>query len=170
MTTHKSDCATHNAPAMEPGPCDCGVRLAEIRARADAATEEPWSWLWLHSAGFVAQCDLPPHDITSRDIWPGPETTIIADDVSDEDGEFIAHARIDIPYLLSLIAARDAEIAALRLEKDGTDAGYEFAVESKAEIAKQRDKLRYNLAWAYSGLDQESALAHRIDLVLKEIP
>ena len=103
MTDYKPDCATHHAPAMEPGPCDCGARLAEIRARADVATEGPWSWLWLHSAGFVAQCDLPPHDITSRDIWPGPETTIIADDVSDEDGEFIAHARIDIPYLLSEI-------------------------------------------------------------------
>jgi hypothetical protein len=22
---HASDCATHNAPAMEPGPCDCGA-------------------------------------------------------------------------------------------------------------------------------------------------
>ena len=23
---HRSDCAVHNAPAFEPGPCDCGVR------------------------------------------------------------------------------------------------------------------------------------------------
>lgn len=23
-TMHLSDCATHNAPAYEPGPCDCG--------------------------------------------------------------------------------------------------------------------------------------------------
>ena len=22
---HKSDCATNNAPAMPPGPCDCGA-------------------------------------------------------------------------------------------------------------------------------------------------
>jgi len=22
---HKSDCAVHNAPAMKPGPCDCGA-------------------------------------------------------------------------------------------------------------------------------------------------
>ncbi len=24
MTKHASDCAVHNAPALEPGPCDCG--------------------------------------------------------------------------------------------------------------------------------------------------
>lgn len=23
---HASDCAVYNAPAMEPGPCDCGAR------------------------------------------------------------------------------------------------------------------------------------------------
>ena len=89
-------------------------RLAEIQARADKATPEPWSWLWLHSAGFVAQCGLPPHDITSRDIWPGPETPLIADDVSDEDGSFIAHSRADVPFLLDLIAEQTAEIAALK--------------------------------------------------------
>jgi hypothetical protein len=22
---HRSDCAVHNAPAYEPGPCDCGA-------------------------------------------------------------------------------------------------------------------------------------------------
>lgn len=37
---HLSDCAVHHAPAMEPGPCDCGARdrvhvtltVAEVRA------------------------------------------------------------------------------------------------------------------------------------------
>lgn len=23
--THASDCALHNGPALEPGPCDCGA-------------------------------------------------------------------------------------------------------------------------------------------------
>lgn len=26
---HKSDCAVHGGPALEPGPCDCGVELAK---------------------------------------------------------------------------------------------------------------------------------------------
>lgn len=25
MATHTSDCAVHNLPAFEPGPCDCGA-------------------------------------------------------------------------------------------------------------------------------------------------
>lgn len=25
---HRNDCATHNAPARGPDPCDCGVELA----------------------------------------------------------------------------------------------------------------------------------------------
>jgi hypothetical protein len=28
---HASDCALHNAPAMEPGGCDCGPRLVWSR-------------------------------------------------------------------------------------------------------------------------------------------
>lgn len=27
---HASDCATNNAPAMEPGPCDCNAALAQV--------------------------------------------------------------------------------------------------------------------------------------------
>lgn len=31
---HKSDCAVHNAPAYEPGPCNCRENLTpEVRAR-----------------------------------------------------------------------------------------------------------------------------------------
>jgi len=31
---HASDCAVHNAPALPPGPCDCGAEaeLATLRA------------------------------------------------------------------------------------------------------------------------------------------
>ena len=111
MTTHKSDCATHNAPAMEPGPCDCGARLTEIRARADAATEGPWSFVWCHSSGMVAKGDYPPHDITSRDL--GPFEWLADGDDSDEDCKFIAHARTDIPYLLSEIDRLRGEIGAV---------------------------------------------------------
>lgn len=32
MMEHASDCAIHNVPAMEPGPCDCEVRIAQERA------------------------------------------------------------------------------------------------------------------------------------------
>ena len=31
---HFSDCAVHNAPAMKPGPCDCGAEKAWRNDRA----------------------------------------------------------------------------------------------------------------------------------------
>jgi hypothetical protein len=33
---HRSDCAVHNEPYAEPGPCDCGAeRLADSEPRED---------------------------------------------------------------------------------------------------------------------------------------
>ncbi len=33
---HASDCALHNGPAMEPGPCDCGAAIEqEIQAKSE---------------------------------------------------------------------------------------------------------------------------------------
>lgn len=41
MTAHKSDCAIHNAPAYEPGPCDCGaVRASDGAAEKQVAKPE----------------------------------------------------------------------------------------------------------------------------------
>ena len=34
MTSHKSDCAVHNEPALKAGPCDCGAGIVEVMARA----------------------------------------------------------------------------------------------------------------------------------------
>ena len=31
QTGHASDCVVHNAPAYEPGPCDCGLSAAEAQ-------------------------------------------------------------------------------------------------------------------------------------------
>lgn len=63
-------------------------RLAEIRARADAATEGPWAAdhteiYGLHRGIWIAEC--------SREEWGE----------GDVDGAFIAHARTDVPDLLA---------------------------------------------------------------------
>lgn len=45
---HKSDCAVYNAPAFEPGPCDCGASLTpptESGAGADVGRLSFRSWL-----------------------------------------------------------------------------------------------------------------------------
>ena len=37
---HDSDCAIHNAPALPPGPCDCGVADIERQAATIASLRE----------------------------------------------------------------------------------------------------------------------------------
>ena len=89
--------------------------LEAIKARAAAATEGPWEW----------------DDPTIGQHWsrPQPWATVVDDEVScmaycyggssspiksDADGQFIAHAREDIPVLL-------AEVERLRAQLTITD-------------------------------------------------
>lgn len=67
------------------------ARLAEIRARAEAATPGPWE-----------------HEYDERDAWrvfgnPAMLTTVLTPGIPPRysDAAFIAHAREDIPFLLA---------------------------------------------------------------------
>ena len=63
-------------------------RLNEIEARANAATEGPWNV-------FMGRID-----------HPGRSLVAVAYDVGcDEDAEFIAHARTDVPALVAALRA-----------------------------------------------------------------
>lgn len=99
-------------------------RLAEIRARLDAATPGPWE----ERAQDDSRC------MAYSSIWavaPGrPAVEIVATDWNDDgypqpvqaDCDLIAHAPADIAYLLEQLAAAneraDAAEAALRLADD----------------------------------------------------
>jgi hypothetical protein len=37
---HLSDCAVHNGPAMEPGPCDCGASGSMVARMSGALIDE----------------------------------------------------------------------------------------------------------------------------------
>ena len=91
---------------------EASLDLEAIKARAAAATEGPWEW----------------DDPTIGQHWSSPEpwATVVDDEVncggycyggssspikSDADGQFIAHAREDIPALV-------AEVERLREERD----------------------------------------------------
>ena len=71
-------------------------RLAEIRARVEAATPGPWEVDDKYSDGFVV-CEL--------DEYVAVSTSTDADIGLDgrADAEFIAHARQDIPDLLDMM-------------------------------------------------------------------
>jgi hypothetical protein len=85
---------------------DNDQRIAEIKARAEAATPEPWwvvgkdSW---HMEGF------PQVEMNTPDGKYFPVH-------NDADADFIANAREDIPFLLGQLAERDKELKDLQKE------------------------------------------------------
>lgn len=90
-------------------------RLAEIKEREQAATAGPWvveDWGYPESElmSIVAPpitCNPPRHEMFS-----GLGNPIIQDEKGEcvtADMAFIAHARADIPYLLSRVEELEAE-------------------------------------------------------------
>lgn len=68
-------------------------RLAEIRARAEKATLGPWQQWFSDPTAHMIVAEARASDGFQQ----------VAENVTDEDAEFIAHARTDIPYLLDLV-------------------------------------------------------------------
>lgn len=81
-------------------------RLAEIRARANAATPGPWSRNY--QGKFMAPDPLWPGEpdmvtgVITASTYPGQEGMIFA---SDEDAAFVVAARTDVPALLAHLDA-----------------------------------------------------------------
>lgn len=74
-------------------------RLNEIEARANAATEGPWEW-------------------DPQDGWLGTEDEVTVGWkwgtlTQEGDGQFIAHARTDVPWLLEQVKLRDKALEAV---------------------------------------------------------
>lgn len=99
-------------------------RLDEIREREKKATKGPW---------VCAECADP--DITTEDgTWITNQVCSGADDDGDSghaNGQFIAHSRADIPYLLARL---DAAERALREYTSGQP--YEVADAYFSEYSK----------------------------------
>ena len=78
------------------------TRLAEIRARVEAATEGPWSVYRGDRIGtYVTRPDLAGVAREWSLTW------------SDADAEFIAHSRTDVPWLLGQVELRDKALEAV---------------------------------------------------------
>lgn len=88
-------------------------RIAEIKKRCEMATEGPWEWVAeddttitlatkdKHEFGFVTwahRCRACVDRGNGRCYWP-----------SNEDCDFIAHARTDVPALLAEVERLKAE-------------------------------------------------------------
>ncbi|MED3650001.1 hypothetical protein [Heyndrickxia sporothermodurans] len=77
-------------------------QLEAIRKRAEAATEGPWE---------LDEDDFGLWNRNGRNYIGS-----IGKSMADSDAEFIAHAREDVPALLSLVAQQRAEVERLRNE------------------------------------------------------
>lgn len=91
------------------------TRIEAIRQRAEQATKGPWSYERCEDERGGIDYDI--------ESWSKParrrDTKIACGCDSRFDAEFIANAREDVPYLLSLLDTRDAALRAL-VEQLGT--------------------------------------------------
>jgi hypothetical protein len=91
-------------------------RLAEIRARLEAATPGPWEWDYNTLGSDIAEVAEP--SLTCGRYCIGGSVRI---DIKADDAQFIAHAPEDIAWLLEQLADawdEGAEAYATRYERD----------------------------------------------------
>lgn len=91
-------------------------RIAEIKARAEAATPAPWKMVPRAALPFLPTRDHVA-DVDGHEVQPARDG-ILGDQTADAD--FIAHAREDVPFLLEQLerAQRDVAVAADDAEAD----------------------------------------------------
>jgi len=99
-----------------------GDVLDQIQKRADAATPGPWKAdgetrgdcvVWGPNGRFLMNQQAEPHWIE----YPG-EKRSVSFDVDRRDGEFIAHAREDIPALLAMVREQRAALEQVKVLAD----------------------------------------------------
>lgn len=85
------------------------TRLDEIQARANAATPGPWECMGETVFGtysYIRKC---------KSHWPITETARNKD--HEKNGMFIAHAREDIPWLISELRSAQQEVRRLQMDQ-----------------------------------------------------
>jgi len=81
------------------------ARLGEIEQRANAATPGPWAFKEHANRGFILSQHVR-HVNADGVTWHGVAYLAATNDCDERDGEFIANARTDIPFLTA--ALRDS--------------------------------------------------------------
>ncbi|MEW2463075.1 hypothetical protein AB0872_20525 [Microbacterium sp. NPDC047426] len=110
----------------QPQPLD-DQRLAEIAARAKAASRGPWT-LAYESCDCSEDCGHGLY-VSRLDTGAGPATELL--DLPSADWELMAHARQDVPALL-------AEVERLKAERHTTNEALTDAAET---LRENRDRI-----------------------------
>jgi hypothetical protein len=127
--------AVLQAPREVVAPLPSPSRLAEIRARAEAATPGPWRFMGheRHNRGeLVSESGAN----VLFGLHCNDSTAELIGDREEQDTAFIAHAREDIPYLLAAMAEAQERIEAWKEAHDS------LAVVKVIPTAENHDRYR----------------------------
>ena len=116
------------------------LELAEIEARANAATPGPWE------VGVLRrECDHPTTNqfTEERSVFPplgesGP--VALAAEGEHENGAFIAHARTDVPALIAEVKRLRAENDVLRKSADAAVDGVRAMLPAALKVAREEKR------------------------------
>ena len=116
------------------------MELAEIEARANAATPGPWE------VGVLRrECDHPTTNqfTEERSVFPplgesGP--VALAAEGEHENGAFIAHARTDVPALIAEVKRLRAENDVLRKSADAAVDGVRAMLPAALKVAREEKR------------------------------
>ena len=96
-------------------------RIAEIRARVEAAAKGPWKRTNSYTLETCMDCDAEPFccDVECEHEIGTPYASLAIqlygiECLAIQNAEFIAHAREDVPYLLNELAAAQERVAELK--------------------------------------------------------
>lgn len=133
------------------------AELAEIEARAAAATEGPWQTRWAGQQFYV----FGLHDDETEYVaewtyavrtWE-PEATADRAECMTSDAEFIAAARTDVPRLVASLRSAREELMSARAER--------------VELIAERDQARPDREAAKARLHP---VLHELDVRITDLP
>jgi len=107
------------------------LNLEPIKARCDVATPGPWTCDSLEGVRCVA---IVEHEHPDLNRYVNTQTGVGRSGTL-EDGEFIAHTRVDVPALI-------AEIERLRVETNNLKTSYDHEVVTRVSAELEIERLR----------------------------
>lgn len=120
-------------------------RIAEIEARANAATQGPWTWD-VDDASMISLLHDRTEELEHPDVilWCNrcpacvkhhtPDNDHLCGWPNDTNDKFIAHSREDIPYLIDRLRAVERERDELLAYKRGVESAIESGLIKLPEV------------------------------------
>lgn len=121
---------------------DARGRMAEIAARANAATEGQWVAFNKNNVVAIGVDSDEPHACDKIVHWHGFDACGVPIQDQRRNVKFIAHARADIPWLLEQLRAAQAEIATDHAREEKITQALEAVVAEERKLCAKNARLR----------------------------